>query len=403
MLTLIENGEVYTPDPVGRQSILLADGHIGKVGQVNRRALETLGAEYEVIDVEGCIVIPGLIDPHQHLLGGSGEEGFSTQSPEFFVSEIVQYGITTVVGALGVDTTMKTMAGLLAKVKALREEGLNAFCWTGGYNVPPTAIMQTVRDDILFIEEVIGAGEIAISDLRAMDPQIYELARVATDCYVGGMLAQKAGVLHIHVGDQDTRLAPIRTLLEEYRVEPSWIYPTHIQRTKKLMDEAIALAKRGMVIDMDTMEEDFVEWLPYYLAHGGPPENLTASSDAAINSPRVLWEQVRACIVELKMPIEQVMPHVTRNTARFLKLKEKGELTLGKSGDLVVVERDGFEIVHVLSQGKFMVRDGRVVQQPAFLEDSMRDIHLVGGKSRDPGETGGADQGADARQGESED
>ena len=66
-------------------------------------------------------MVPGLIDPHIHLLGGSGETGFSTQTPEFFISEIVRFGVTTVVGTLGVDTTMKTMAGLLAKVKALTE------------------------------------------------------------------------------------------------------------------------------------------------------------------------------------------------------------------------------------------------------------------------------------------
>jgi beta-aspartyl-dipeptidase (metallo-type) len=72
-------------------------------------------------------VTPGFIDPHEHLLGGSGEEGFATQTPEISVSEIICAGITTVVGCLGVDTTMKTLPGLLAKAKALKEGGLNAF------------------------------------------------------------------------------------------------------------------------------------------------------------------------------------------------------------------------------------------------------------------------------------
>ena len=111
MLILLENGDVYAPERLGRTSVLLADSKIGKVGEVNARALRELGVEHEVVDVRGCIVAPGLIDPHQHLLGGSGEKGFSSQTPEFFISEIVRYGITTVVGALGVDTTMKTMAG----------------------------------------------------------------------------------------------------------------------------------------------------------------------------------------------------------------------------------------------------------------------------------------------------
>ncbi len=69
MLTLIENGEVYSPEPLGRQSVLLTDGKIGKVGEVDPRAVEALGIEHEIIDASNCLVVPGLIDPHQHLLG----------------------------------------------------------------------------------------------------------------------------------------------------------------------------------------------------------------------------------------------------------------------------------------------------------------------------------------------
>jgi beta-aspartyl-dipeptidase (metallo-type) len=195
MAILIENGEVYSPEPSGRADVLFINDRIVRIGDVDRRALESLDLDLEVIDATGCIVTPGLIDPHEHLLGGSGEDGFSTQTPEIHLGEIVSAGITTVVGALGVDTTMKTMAGLLAKAKALREEGLSAFVWTGGYNVPPTSIMGSVREDIMYIAEVIGAGEIAISDERSTDPNPQELARLVNDAYVGGMLSRKAASL----------------------------------------------------------------------------------------------------------------------------------------------------------------------------------------------------------------
>src|SRR2546423_6897931 len=159
MLALIENGDVFAPGPMGRSSILLLDGKIGRIGKINHSDVEALGLECEVVDAHGCIVTPGLIDPHEHLLGGSGEQGFSTQSPEITLSEIVRAGITTVVGCLGVDTTMKTLAGLLGKVKGLCEEGLTARMWSGGYNVPPTTITGTARNDIMFIAEIIGCGE----------------------------------------------------------------------------------------------------------------------------------------------------------------------------------------------------------------------------------------------------
>ena len=273
------------------------------------------------------------------------------------------------------------MRGLLAKVKGLREQGLNAFLWTGGYDVPPSTIMNTVREDIMFIDEVIGAGEVAISDLRGMDPPVHELARVATHCYVGGMLARKAGLTHFHVGESDQRLAPLRELLEGYNVEPSWLYATHIERTAALMEEAIELAGRGMAVDIDTVAEDLPKWLRFYLDHGGDPEQLTVSSDAAINSPRVLYEQIRECITEHGFPMEQVLSLVTRNTARILKLHDKGVLEKGRMGDIVLLERGSLEIVHVLSNGKFMMRDGALAVQEHFLEESPREIHLVGGKA----------------------
>lgn len=387
MLTLIENGEVFAPEPMGRHSVLLVDGKIAKVGAVDRRAVEAGGLECTVIDARGCLVLPGLLDPHQHLLGGSGEEGFSTQTPEISISEIVAHGITTVVGVLGVDTTMKTMAGLLAKAKALREEGLDAYVWTGGYDLPPKPIMGTVRDDILFIEEVIGAGEIAISDRRGMDPPPYEIAKIATDCYVGGMLARKAGLVHFHVGEGPGRLAPLRAVLEDFDVEPEWLYATHVERSEALMREAIELAGRGVAVDIDTVEEDLPRWLRFYRDNGGDLGQLTVSTDASLNSPRVLWEQLRACVLEHGWALEEVLPLVTRNTARILKLARKGALEPGKMGDVAVATRDELEIVHVLANGVPMVRDGGLVVRESYLEDTNREIHLVGGKRRggDPG------------------
>jgi beta-aspartyl-dipeptidase (metallo-type) len=87
MFTLIENGEVYAPEPMGRNSVLLADTSILKIGEVDARALAQLDLPVEVIDATDCFVTPGLIDPHQHLLGGSGEEGFSSQTPEISANE----------------------------------------------------------------------------------------------------------------------------------------------------------------------------------------------------------------------------------------------------------------------------------------------------------------------------
>ncbi len=380
MLTLIENGEIYSPEPLGRNSILLGAGVILKIGGIDRRVVESLGIELDVIDASGSLVTPGFIDPHEHLLGGSGEKGYATQTPEIYPREIVSAGITTVIGCLGVDTTMKTMAGLLAKAKALKEEGLNAFLWTGGYDVPPTNIIGTPRNDIMFIEEVIGSGEIAISDERSTDHVPHELARLVIDTHNGGMLSKKAGVTHFHVGEGEERLQPLRNLLENFPIEPEWIYPTHITRSEKLMKEAIELAAQGSLVDIDTVNEDLPKWFKFYLDNGGLPEKLTVSTDASVTSPSNLLTQIRSCIVEHKFPIEQVLACVTANTAKVLKLEQKGRLEAGKAADVLVLERKSFELREVISGGRRLFKDGAIAFEEAFLEESNREIKLEGAK-----------------------
>ena len=380
MLTLIENGDVYAPNAVGENSILIAAGVILKIGAINRQALESLHIKLDVIDATDCIVAPGLIDPHEHLLGGSGEKGFASQTPEIYPGEIISAGITTVVGCLGVDTTMKTMAGLLAKVKALKEEGLSAYLWTGGYDVPPTTITGTARNDVMFIEEVIGAGEIAISDERSTDHNPLELARLVIDAHNGGMLANKAGVTHFHVGHGEERLEPLRNLLGNYPVKPEWIYPTHITRSEELMKEAIELAAQGSFVDIDTVDGDLPKWFKFYFNNGGAPDKLTVSTDASITRPHNLLAQIRSCILEHEFPISKALACVTANTANALKLNQKGSLEAGKDADVLILRKETLEIKDVIAGGKCLYKNGKLNFKEKFLEESDRRIELHGKK-----------------------
>jgi beta-aspartyl-dipeptidase (metallo-type) len=381
MFQLVTNGDVYTPDPRGRVDVLMSFDRIVKVGRVDRKALDAIGAEVEVIDAARGFVVPGFLDPHEHLLGGSGEKGFATQTPEIALSEIACAGITSVVGCLGVDTTMKTMAGLLAKVKGMREEKLNAYIWSGGYNVPATSVLGSVREDIMFLDECIGAGEVAIADRRGTAPGAREMAKLVTDAFVGGMLGKKAGVTHFHVGELDERLAVLREMVERFEVDPSWYYITHVERSKELMREAIQLAAEGSTCDIDTVEGELHKWVRFWLDEGGDPSKLTISSDASKSSPMKFSKEVRGLVTDHGMTLDQVLPFVTTNTARVLKLDDlKGELAAGKAADLVVLDRDSLDVREVISLGRRLVVDGQMAIREQFLEGSDRRVSLTGEK-----------------------
>ena len=85
----------------------------------------------EITDGSGKQLTPGLIDRHVHVSGGGGEGGFATRTPEIQLSALIQAGITTVVGLLGTDGVTRSVEDLIAKVKALKSEGISAYAMTG--------------------------------------------------------------------------------------------------------------------------------------------------------------------------------------------------------------------------------------------------------------------------------
>jgi beta-aspartyl-dipeptidase (metallo-type) len=377
VLTLIENGEVLAPEPSGRRPVLLAGTQIARIGDVDPSGAEALGLDLEVIDARGCWVTPGLVDPHAHLTGGSGEEGFASRTPAIQLSELLRGGTTTVVGCLGVDATTRTLIDLLACVHGLQEQGISAFMYTGSYDIPPVTLTGGVRDDLIIVDEVIGVGEVAVSDERALQPTVRDLARVVIDAKVGGMLSGKAGVTHFHIGEQPEGLAPIRALIDEYHIDPALLYPAHVHRSEALIEQAVDLTRRGSYVDMDSIEEELGRCVRSFLDKGGDPARLTLSSDADSNAPEELWRKVRQ-VVRGGVPFERLLPYVTANAARVLKLAGKGRLAPGCDADVLVVRRESLEIVHVIAKGRLLVRDGKIIEKEEFLAESKRSLVLQG-------------------------
>jgi beta-aspartyl-dipeptidase (metallo-type) len=369
MLTLLRRAEIFTPDPAGRQDVLLAGGKILRLAAgIEPRDVEKLDPDAEIVDASGCLIAPGLIDPHEHLTGGSGEEGYASRSPEIQLTELTTAGITTVVGCLGTDAVTRSLEGLLAKVKGFAEEGLTACMYTGSYDLPLATLTGSPRRDLLLIAEVIGVGEIAVSDERAAQPDPIALERLVIDARTAGKLSSKAGVTHFHVGEEKERLAPLRALLDTGRVDPAAVYPTHVQRTPELLAEAAELSRRGCCVDMDTTEEELGPAVAGFREAGGDLEKLTVSSDADSGSPSRIWSQLRAAVQNGHLPLDQALRLATRTTARVLHLKNKGVLEPGRDADLLVLDAGSLEIRDVIAGGR-------------FLPESRRHFEIHGGKS----------------------
>ena len=149
-LTLIRNATVFAPEALGLCQLLIGGGRILWIGAADDAAPSVAGLE--LIDLDGKRLIPGLIDGHAHVTGGGGEGGFATRVPPVPLSRFTTAGVTTVVGVLGTDDLARTPGELLASVYALREQGLGAFAWCGGYHLPPVTLTGSVRGDIVYLD-----------------------------------------------------------------------------------------------------------------------------------------------------------------------------------------------------------------------------------------------------------
>ena len=385
MITLLRNAELYDPAPLGRRHLLVAGETVLWVGR-DVPALDR-ALEVQELDLGGRRVIPGLIDGHVHLTGGGGEAGPETRVPPVALSRLTLGGVTTAVGVLGTDDTVRTTAELVTVARGLVAQGLSAWCHTGGYHVPLTTATGSVRGDIALIDLVIGVGELAISDHRSSHPTLDELLRIAGDAHVGGLMSGKAGIVHLHVGDGPRGLEPVREALDRSELPAAVFNPTHVNRRRALFDEALALTERGCTVDVTAFPvadgEDAwsaEEAVVRYLDAGADPSRLTVSSDGGgclpvfdgegrvasfdVGSPSACGAALQA-LLGRGQPLERVLPAFTANPARLLQLHRKGHLRPGADADLVVLDAAG-AVAEVMARGRWFVRGGRAVVRGAF-------------------------------------
>lgn len=389
MLKLIKNGRVYCPEHMGKADLLIVGDKIGKIEE----NIDPSGCllEVEVIDAQGKNVVPGFIDQHVHMIGGGGEAGFASRTPEVMLSSIIRAGITTLVGLLGTDGTTRQVQSLLAKARGLEIEGVTTYIYTGAYEIPTRTITGNVRWDIILIDKIIGVGEIAISDHRSAQPTKQELKRLAAEARVGGILSGKKGLVHLHVGRGKGGLNMVFEIVEESDIPISQFVPTHINGSRALLDQGIRFAMAGGVIDITSgaspMRGDRDSIKPSKaimecLERGVPLGRITMSSDGngsiplydeegnimglTVASLESLHAEFRDLVVEEGLDMSEALQIITSNVAKVLGLYPlKGRINVGSHADIVILD-EGLNIDTVIARGRKMMEGGKVTVKGTF-------------------------------------
>jgi beta-aspartyl-dipeptidase (metallo-type) len=377
-MILVKNAEVYQPDYLGLKDILIAGEIIVAIeNEIDIRSLKNI--DIRVIDGTGKKVIPGLIDAHAHIAGAGGEGGPSTRTPEMQLSHMLDGGITTIVGCLGTDGFTRSPQSVLMKVKSLKAQGVSAYMLTGAYQVPTPTILGDVGKDIALIEEVIGVGEIALSDHRSSCPTTDELIRLVEHARVGGMLGGKAGIVNIHLGDAKNPFKPIYDALAKSELKASQFFPTHCNRNKYIFEDAKAYGKNGYIdltassYPYDPLNEIKPSKAIVELINSGVPlEHITMTSDGNgslpnfdkdghlisidMGFPKSIFAELADAVTREKLPLEKAVKVITSNVAGVLKLKNKGKLEPGNDADLVLLDKD-YKISDLIARGQLMTQN----------------------------------------------
>jgi len=388
MLKLLHQGNVYAPEPLGKKDILILGDRIGAICEPGQIKFE--GIEIQDIDASEKIVVPGFIDSHVHILGGGGEGGPATRAPEIAVEDIVASGVTTVIGCLGTDSVTRHMESLLAKAGGLAEEGITTYIFSGSYAVPPQTITGDIQSDIALIDKIIGAGEIAVSDHRSSQPTFEEFARLAAKCRVGGMLGGKAGVLHCHLGDGQRRLEMLFRLIKETEIPVTQIIPTHVNRNRELLAEAVEFVLAGGFIDLtagtaseplDTRGVSIEDAMALFLEKQVPLDRITISSDSngslpifdekgrltglTVATQKDLLIKFRTLVQKNILSLPDALKLFSTNPARFYKLNQKGEIRAGMDADLLLLDKN-LNLTDCFALGRRMMAEGKLKAKGTF-------------------------------------
>lgn len=333
---LIQNGMIYNPaaQTFQKGDLAMADGRIVPA--------ETLTNCRQVIDAEGCLVLPGLIDYHVHYFLNGTENGVNPDAASFCC------GITTAVdgGSCGAGTyemyRRSTMS--LSEVRILNyllvASGGQA-CDRYPENLEPAyfdeekilSLFRQYPDNLVALKTRISNGIVTPETARR------SLARTVE-------IADKAGVpVVVHVTDCALPLDELASFLRPGDVI-CHIYQGRGQNTclnadGEVLPGLLEARKRGVLFDASNGRSNFdLEICRAAVAQGFTPDIISSDNNTSsfFLQPLHSLPRILSKFLDFGMPLERVLDAATLQPAGKIGMPELASLDAGTTADVCILK-----------------------------------------------------------------
>jgi len=352
---ILRGGRLLDPaaDKDGRFDVCVRDGKIAGIGA----NLESDGAQ--IIEVKGCIVTPGLIDVHLHLMKGLGAFGVD---PDIFG---VGSGVTTVVDAGSAGHTLlnvfRNYVTDNAKTRVLNYINLSTL---GGVSGPGYSILadprlideakiaqavEANRDIIVGIKIMATGGALGAQGLKPLERarKLGDELKIPLLVHIGESWTK--GAEPVAVGDVLKYLRAGDIVTHMFTVHPGGL----LDGNGKLWPQVRDAKESGVLMDvghgLHNLNFDVARKV---LDQGLHPDGVSTDGHRGNRAGPVYdLPTTMAKLMALGFSLHQVIEMATANAAKLLgRTGEMGTLRVGEPADISVLKLEDREWKAVDSQ-----------------------------------------------------
>jgi dihydroorotase len=435
---LIRGGIVVDPASRvhDRRDLLIHDGTIAAVLEAHSHS----GAGVDVIDVEGCFVLPGLIDMHVHLREPGYEYketietgaraavagGFSAVAcmantnpvndsaavTEFIRERALAVGLARVypIGAVSRDLKGEQLAEIgemhRAGIVAVSDDGLpitsgglmrHALEYTAMFGLP---VIVHEEDSSIAADGVMNEGAVSLRLGLKGIPAAAEEAMIARDM---ALLERTGGRLHVAHVSTAGAVALVREAKRRGLAVTAEATPHHFTLTEAAVEGYHTHAKMNPPLrtqrDVEAVRHGLADGTIDVIASDHAPHHRDEKEvefEQALNGVVGLETTVSLALrlaEEDQIPLDVIVAAMSANPARILGLAG-GSLATGTVADVTIVDptrRWMVEAMHFQSKGRNTPFEGMLLQGQTVLT-------MVGGRIvwRVQASSGGAGRGTDS-------